>query len=94
MKYAWIQQHQSGYGVRPLCRFMAVSSSGYYAWSKQCTTARHQEDQQLTERLHVFFEQGRGTYGTRRLKHLFANERVRISRRRIGRLMCRSSNLI
>src|SRR5512145_2092073 len=30
--------------------------------------------------------QGRGTYGTRRIKHLLAQEGLRVSRRRIGRL--------
>ena len=33
-----------------------------------------------------YFAQGRSTYGTRRIKHLLAQEGLRVSRRRIGRM--------
>jgi transposase InsO family protein len=34
-----------------------------------------------------YFAQGRGTYGTRRIKHLLAQEGLQVSRRRIGRML-------
>jgi putative transposase len=36
------------------------------------------------------FAQGRGTYGTRRIKPLLAQEGLQVSRRRIGRLLARA----
>jgi len=36
------------------------------------------------------FAQGRGTYGTRRIKHLLAQEGLQVSRRRIGRLLAQA----
>jgi transposase InsO family protein len=37
-----------------------------------------------------YFAQGRGTYGTRRLKHLLAQDGLRVSRRRIGRFLAQA----
>ena len=37
-----------------------------------------------------YFAQGRGTYGTRRIKHLLAQEGLRVSRRRIGRMLAQA----
>jgi transposase InsO family protein len=37
-----------------------------------------------------YFAQGRGTYGTRRIKHLLAQEGLRVSRRRIGRFLAQA----
>jgi putative transposase len=34
--------------------------------------------------------QGRGTYGTRRLKHLLAQDGLQVSRRRIGRVLAQA----
>ena len=40
--------------------------------------------------LKILFEQGRGSYGTRRLKKKLAEQGIVVSRRRIGRLMSRA----
>jgi transposase InsO family protein len=37
-----------------------------------------------------YFAQGRGTYGTRRIKHLLAQEGRQVSRRRIGRVLAQA----
>jgi transposase InsO family protein len=37
-----------------------------------------------------YFAQGRGTYGTRRIKHLLAQEGLQVSRRRIGRILAQA----
>jgi transposase InsO family protein len=66
---------------------MTVSRSCYYAWLDAPKTALEQENDQLTETLTALFEQGRGTYGTRRLKRKFAEQGSVVSRRRIARLM-------
>lgn len=69
---------------------MSVSTSSYYDWLNRQVSRREQENQSLTERLECLFEQGRGAYGTRRLKRLLANEGQVVSRRRIGRLLKRA----
>ena len=37
-----------------------------------------------------YFAQGRGTYGTRRIKHLLGQEGLQVSRRRIGRVLAQA----
>jgi transposase InsO family protein len=43
--------------------------------------------QQLRDKVACCFAQGRGTYGTRRIKYLLAQEGLVVSRRRIGRVL-------
>jgi transposase InsO family protein len=87
VKYAWIEQHQSEFQVGRMCEVLDVSRSGYYEWLDRPASAHHQEDRQLREQIACHFEQGRGTYGTRRIQRLLAENAQRVSRRRIGRLM-------
>jgi putative transposase len=87
VKYAWIQQQQTQFTVRRMCQLLAVSRSGYYEWRHRPPRSQTAGDQQLQDKVQRYFAQGRGTYGTRRLKHLLAQEGLRVSRRRIGRML-------
>jgi len=58
-----------------------------YHWLITPKTKRKAENQQLIEKLKVIFKKGRGSYGTRRLKHRFSEQGIPVSRRRIARLM-------
>jgi hypothetical protein len=46
--------------------------------------------QQVQDKVQYYFAQGRGTYGTRWLKHLLAQEGLRVSRRRMGRWLAQA----
>jgi transposase InsO family protein len=70
-----------------MCQLLAVSRSGYYEWLVRPPSTHADADQQLQEKVQGYFAQGRGTYGTRRIKHLLAQEGLQVSRRRIGRLL-------
>jgi putative transposase len=87
VKYAWIQQQQVECRVRRLCRMLAVSRSGYDEWLGRPPRPHADVDQQVQEKVQRYVAQGRGTYGTRRIKPLLAQERLQVSRRRIGRLL-------
>lgn len=87
MKYAWIKQQRTEFGVISMCRFMKVSRSAYYAWRHRAPTPREQEDSGLTGIIRDEFTQSRATYGTRRMKQALLNRDLPISRRRLGRLM-------
>jgi putative transposase len=73
-----------------MCRLLEVSRSGYYEWLGRPPRAHTDADQQLQDAVQRFFAQGRGTYGTRRIKHLLAQEGLQVSRRRIGRLLAQA----
>jgi transposase InsO family protein len=69
---------------------LAVSRSGYYEWLGRPPRPQAAADQQLQEKVQRYLTQGRGTYGTRRLKHLLAQEGLQVSRRRIGRMLAQA----
>jgi putative transposase len=69
---------------------LAVSRSGYYEWLRRPPSTQAVADQQLQEKVQRYFTQGRGTYGTRRIKHLLAQEGLQVSRRRIGRMLAQA----
>jgi putative transposase len=85
-----MQQQQAEFPVSRLCRMLEVSRSGYYEWLRRPPSPRAAADQQLQEKVQRYFAQGRGTYGTRRIKHLLAQEGLQVSRRRIGRVLAQA----
>ena len=73
-----------------MCRVLAVSRSGYYEWLNRPPSTQAEADQQVRDKVQRYFAQGRGTYGTRRSKHLLAQEGLQVSRRRIGRVLAQA----
>jgi putative transposase len=73
-----------------MCRLLEVSRSGYYEWLGRSPSTQAVADQQMQAKVQHYFAQGRGTYGTRRIKHLLAQEGLQVSRRRIGRLLAQA----
>jgi transposase InsO family protein len=70
-----------------MCQLLEVARSGYYEWLQRPPRTQTAAEQQLQDKVQRYFAQGRGTYGTRRIKHLLAQEGLQVSRRRIGRLL-------
>ena len=87
MQYAWIHQQHTAFRVRRLCQLLEVSRSGYYEWLQRPPRTQTAAEQQLPDKVQRYVAQGRGIYGTRRIKHLLAQEGLRVSRRRIGRML-------
>jgi putative transposase len=83
-------QQQGQFTVSRMCRLLAVSRSGYYEWLSRPPSAQADADQQVQAKVQRYFAQGRGTYGTRRIKHLLAQEGLQVSRRRIGRWLAQA----
>jgi len=90
VKYAWIHQQHTEFKVSRMCRLLAISRSGYYEWLHRPPSVRAEADQQLQDKVTHCFTQGRGTYGTRRIKYLLAQEGLVVSRRRIGHVLAQA----
>ena len=73
-----------------MCQLLEVSRSGYYEWLSRPPRVQAQVDQEVQDKIQRYFAQGRGTYGTRRIKHLLAQDGLQVSRRRIGRLLAQA----
>src|SRR4030095_9886385 len=85
-----MQEQHEEFSISSLCRTLEVSRSGYYEWRSRPPRAQTDADQQVQDKVQRYFVQGRGTYGTRRLKHLLAQDGLQVSRRRIGRLLAQA----
>lgn len=73
--------------VAVMCHVLNVSRAGFYEWQARPLSARQVEDERLGQRVAECFWQGRGCYGTRRLKRALAQNGLVVSRRRIARLL-------
>jgi putative transposase len=73
-----------------MCQLLEVSRSGYYEWLGHPPRTPADADQEVQDKIQRYFAQGRGTYGTRRIKYLLAQDGLRVSRRRIGRVLAQA----
>jgi putative transposase len=70
-----------------MCRVLAVSASGYYAWRKRPPSIRARADAELTSRITAIHQYSRGTYGTPRIHEELLAAGIRVGRKRVARLM-------
>lgn len=87
MRFSFIAAEKAHYPVEVLCRVLGVSRSGYYAWRKRRPSPRIQADEQLVERIAHVHQGSRATYGSPRVHAALAGDGVRVSRKRVIRLM-------
>jgi len=79
--------HQAEFTISALCRQLRVSRSGYYAWRDRLPSPRSDADQALMTQIKAIHTASRGVYGTPRIHATLRAQGVRISRRRVARLM-------
>ncbi len=70
-----------------MCRVLDVSTSGYYAWLKRPVSKRKRTDADLLNRIKRFHERSDGTYGMLRVHEDLTEEGIRVSPKRVARLM-------
>lgn len=87
MKYACIAQHRAAYPVTLMCRVLAVSRTGFYAWLERAPSARAQLDGRLRVAIRVIHAASRRAYGSPRIHRELRAQGQRHSRKRIARLM-------
>jgi len=87
VKYACIARHQGEFFVRLMCRVLAVSRSGFYAWQRRPPSARGRQDQGLLVAVRAAYRKSRRTYGAPRVHRELRAAGTRVSRKRIARLM-------
>jgi putative transposase len=82
-----VSANQAIYGVATMCRVLAVSASGYYAWRKRPPSARARADAELTTRIRAIHQYSRGTYGAPRIHQELMATNVHVACKRVARLM-------
>jgi transposase InsO family protein len=87
VKFAWIAAEKAGFTISELCRALAVSPSGYYAWCRRPESAHRRRDRQLRVLVRASFEASKRRYGSPRIHRDLLEQRERVSRKRVIRLM-------
>jgi len=82
-----VRANQAQFSVRTMCRLLGVSSSGYYAGVHRQPSARRQADEALSKRIRAIHLRSRSTYGCPRIHAELVDEGVRVSRKRVARLL-------
>ena len=64
MRYRAIQEHDRRYPIRLMCRALAVSAAGYYAWQSRSESPRSIQARTLLSAIRVVHQESRETYGS------------------------------
>ncbi len=86
-KYAVIAAHRAEYPVRLMCRTLGVLPAGFYAAQTRAPSARAQADARLRVDIQAAFTQAQQRYGSPRVHHQLRRRGVRVSAKRVARLM-------
>lgn len=87
MRYQFIENHRESFPVQRMCKVLAVSPSGYYAWRKRPVSRLKMANDRLLakiKQLHVEFE---GKYGSPRIYQELQANFFACSENRVARLM-------
>jgi putative transposase len=87
MKYPFMDEYQQEFEVKPMCRALSVSESGYYAWKQRGPSRRELEDQRLTEQIRLAYHHGRQVSGSPRIHAELQDQGIRGGKNRVARLM-------
>jgi transposase InsO family protein len=89
VKFAFVEAEKAQWPVTRMCEVLGVSPSGYYAWRKRPEAARNAEDRRLGVLVQEAHARSRKTYGSPRVHAVLLRQGVKISRKRVIRLMQR-----
>lgn len=87
MRFAFIRAEKAAFPVAFMCKHLAVSRSGYYAWMDRPAPARTTADAQLAVEIAAIHQRSRGTYGSPRVHAELGGDGRRVGKKRVERLM-------
>ncbi|MEK7350414.1 MAG: IS3 family transposase [Nitrospirota bacterium] len=87
MRYRAIQEHDRRYPIRLMCRALAVSAAGYYAWRSRPESPRAMSARTLRTAIRVIHGESRETYGSPSIWDALVKQGHRVGEHRVARLM-------
>ncbi len=87
MRCRAIRAHRGHFPVTLMCRTLAVSPSGYYAWAARPESHRAAETRRLMTEVRVIHAESRETYGSPRIHAALQARGQRVGVKRVVRLM-------
>lgn len=86
MRFRFIERHRQRFSIQNMCRVLAVSRAGYYAWRKRQPSARQKANEALMGHIRQLFEHHHHRYGYRRI-HAEVRRQTACGVHRVARLM-------
>ena len=87
MRYGAIQEHDRRDPIRLMCRALAVSPAGYYAWRSRPESHRAVSARTLLSAIRVIHQESRETYGSPSIWDALLKQGHRTGEHRVARLM-------
>jgi transposase InsO family protein len=87
LRFRFIQTEKAIYPVRVLCRTLAVSCTGFYAWCRRGLSLRAQQDAALKVEIRAAHAASGKRYGSPRIHADLKAENQHVGRKRVARLM-------
>ena len=87
MKYRVIKEHDRRYPIRLMCRALAVSPAGYYAWRDRPESQRAAANRTVLATIRVLHQNSRQTYGSPSIWDALRKQGQHIGEHRVARLM-------
>jgi putative transposase len=82
-----VNANQADMSVHTMCRVLKISSSGYYDWLDRTPCKRSIDDAVMVQRIRGIHADSDATYGMPRVRAELIDQGVRISGKRVARLM-------
>jgi putative transposase len=90
MCFRLIDAKRAQHPVSLLCSVLGVSRAGYYAWKERPVSSRQRRDDELLALIREIHDESEGSYGWPRIHAELRHRGVRVSRKRVTRLMRRA----
>jgi putative transposase len=87
MRFVFIRAHERIWHITTMCRVLAVSRAGYYAWRARPLCQRVRDDQVLYAKVKAIHERTRRRYGSPRVHRELRRQGCRCGAKRVARLM-------
>jgi putative transposase len=87
VRFRFIATEKAHHSLSLLCRCLRVTRSGFYAWRRRPESAHAAQDRRLKVLVRTSFEESAHRYGSPRIYRDLLEQQVRVSRKRVIRLM-------
>ncbi|MCS2155405.1 IS3 family transposase [Scandinavium sp. H11S7] len=87
LKYRFINEHRTVWGVMTMCRVLNVARAGFYAWLHNPISARDKDNQRLLTLIRDSYSLSGGVYGYRRVHGDLNEIGETCGKNRVGRIM-------
>jgi putative transposase len=87
VRFQFVAAEKAQYGVPLVCRCLAVSPAGFYAWQRRRPSDRAAADRRLAVEISAAHTESRRTYGSPRIHQELRANGHRVARKRVARLM-------